>query len=348
MQEKHLSTLQRPAAIVLRSYTLKLLLLPAIVSGLLQPISLRTSVVLKDQTPAAVQQFLASPANWPKIVTTSVGVRSEQADVDEPLPVGQTVDEIFGLPPILPLSVRWTCKRSDLPSDDETKTKRSGVWGRSAQRPPSDSAGRLEFLSTDGLENVAQNCQMIFDVQRQEETNGRQNTKLILDMSYEPNSPLAVLAVPILTVDNAIALKFLLPAALRTSPELDKFRQLMGNLYLGAGLAHLADCLGGGSQLLTMAGSPSFYQLPVAGQLVALLWCGMGPLSFALKDGKGYADMGLIGYGLVEVLGAGLITLNYGNGVDGFSAFLNAVLVQGIVAAAWLYSANKKQAEQEP
>mmetsp|Transcript_32484 Transcript_32484/g.59595 ORF Transcript_32484/g.59595 Transcript_32484/m.59595 type:complete len:122 (+) Transcript_32484:435-800(+) len=117
----------------------------------------------------------------------------------------------------------------------------------------------------------------------------------------------------------------------------------MGNLYGVAGLAHLADCLVGNSQLLTMAGSPSYYELPVVGQLLALVWCAVGPLSFALKDGKGYADMGLIVYGLVEVLGAGLITLNYGNGVDGMNAFVNAVLVQGVVAGAWFYSANKKE-----
>mmetsp|Transcript_4132 Transcript_4132/g.10490 ORF Transcript_4132/g.10490 Transcript_4132/m.10490 type:complete len:369 (+) Transcript_4132:80-1186(+) len=323
-----------------------MLLLPAIVLSLLQTISLRTSVLLKDQTPAAVQEFLASPGNWPKIVSTSVSVQSE-ADVDKPLPVGQTVDEIFGLPPILPLSVRWTCKKSVTPSsNDEGNVKRFRSWGRPTPTPsPSSEAGRLEFSSENGLDNVAEHCQMIFDVQpRREETNNdKPNTQLTLDMKYEPKSPLAILAVPILAVDNAIALKFLLPAALRAQPDLDKFRRLMRTLYLGAGVAHLADCLAGGSQLLTLAGSPStFYQLPMAGQLVALLWCGMGPISFALKDGKGYADMGLIGYGLVEVVGAGLIVLNFGSGVAGANAFINAMLVQGVVAGAWLYSANER------
>eukprot|EP00584_Thalassiosira_punctigera_P004315 CAMPEP_0172534820 /NCGR_PEP_ID=MMETSP1067-20121228/7059_1 /TAXON_ID=265564 ORGANISM="Thalassiosira punctigera, Strain Tpunct2005C2" /NCGR_SAMPLE_ID=MMETSP1067 /ASSEMBLY_ACC=CAM_ASM_000444 /LENGTH=336 /DNA_ID=CAMNT_0013319665 /DNA_START=91 /DNA_END=1101 /DNA_ORIENTATION=+ len=325
-----------------------LLLLPSIASSLLQPISLRTTAVLEDQTPAAVQKFLASPGNWPKIVTSSVGVESDGADVEQPLPVGQTVDEIFGLPPVLPLAVRWTCTKSVLASSGSTdgKKRTPGFWGIPANRPPLSSGGRLEFSSADGLENVARNCRMNFDVQRQGGNNGEQNTKLVLDMSYEPVSPLAVLAVPVLTVDNAIAIKFLLPAALRTQPELDKFRALMGSLYLVAGLAHSADCLAGGSQLLTFAGCPSFYELPLVGQLLALLWCAMGPISFALRDGKGYADMGLIGYGAVEVIGAGLITLNYGSGADGMNAFLNAVLVQSVVAGAWFYSASKKPASE--
>ena len=45
--------------------------------------------------------------------------------------VGDTVDEIFGAPPVLPLQVSWTCTLSDV------------------------DAGLLRFSSPDGLDGVA-------------------------------------------------------------------------------------------------------------------------------------------------------------------------------------------------
>ncbi|CAB9527587.1 expressed unknown protein [Seminavis robusta] len=309
----------------------------------LSAITVTTRTTIPDQSPKDVQDFLASPGNWPKIVSTSMGVESEQNDVDKPLPVGGTVDELFGLPPILPLYVSWTCTKNN------------------NYRPPSSSAntkqqqnalGRLEFFSTKGLQGVAENCEMVFDIQQQQlqQQSSSSGTNVVLNMKYDPVSFLAVLAVPILTLDNTIALQFLLPAAMRDQPELDKFRNLMGSLYGVAGLAHLADCIVGDSQLLTMAGAPTFDMLPLVGQVYALLWCLMGPLSFAMTKlfgGKGFADMGLILYGLVEVVGAGLIDVFYGSGSLEASALLimnpllNAILVQAVVAGAWSYSANK-------
>lgn len=78
---------------------------------------------------------------------------------------------------------------------------------------------------------------------------GGGGSNLSLQMEYKPPSPLAILAIPILTLDNALALKVLLPSVLlleesSSSPTttnnkdknvpplpLDKFRSLMGNLY---------------------------------------------------------------------------------------------------------------------
>ena len=375
-------------------------------------VSVTTDTILPDQSPTDVQQFLASPGNWPKIVTSSVGVSSPRSssnnnnknkiknnnnvDLSRPLPVGQQVDEIFGLPPIVRLSVQWTCTKSVLPAKTRGSTssiapppgkelmkkdRLGGILGgiegmkRIASLPQSEkadslsAAGRLEFFSPEGLKGVARECEMIFDILPETTTttttttvtaSNNKGTKVSLEMKYKPQSILAWLAVPILTLDNAIALQFLLPAAMRDQPELDKFRNLMGSLYLGAGLAHLIDCVVGPSQLLNSIGAPPFDMLPIAGQIVALVWCFVGPLSFVLSKyqggGKGYADLGLILYGLVEVGAAGLVSLNYGVGGGGggdasaalivmnsSSAFVNAILVQGVVAAAWFYSASKDQ-----
>ena len=67
---------------------------------------------------------------------------------------------------------------------------------------------------------------------------------------------LGTLAIPILTMDNALALKVLLPYQLQqlnTTPLL-KFQQLMGILYGIAGVAHFVDLVFGDSQILKMAG----------------------------------------------------------------------------------------------
>lgn len=341
---------------------MRLLLIPAVclvgttivVQGF-SPVTVTTRTTLVDQSPEDVQAFLAAAGNWPKIVTTSMGVESNE-DVSKPLPVGKTVDEIFGLPPIIPLSVQWTCT-NNIPPGSSNSGKKSFPWKQAplqSQSQSGPSPGRLEFFSSNGLDGVAKNCEMAFDVDKKKSAKStgtqqqqQEGTEVLLKMQYEPVSILAVLAAPILTIDNAVALKFLLPAEMRTQPELDKFRNLMGGLYGVAGLAHLGDCVLGPSQLLTMAGAPVFEMLPLVGQTYAILWCLMGPLSFALsRFGAGYADIGLILYGLVEVGGAALIAANY-DAVGGSSAiddaFVNAILVQAVVAAAWFYSARKPQ-----
>jgi hypothetical protein len=77
--------------------------------------------------PQLLLQFLATPAHWPEIVLSSVGVRGLVGqgqgqgvgkgtdtgagvgmDVNAPLRRGDAVRELFGLP-VLPLSVDWVC-----------------------------------------------------------------------------------------------------------------------------------------------------------------------------------------------------------------------------------------------
>ena len=120
------------------------------------------------------------------------------------------------------------------------------------------------------------------------------------------------------------------------SPPLDRFRSLMGTLYGIAGLAHAAD-LAGPSALLTAAGAPPFQDLPPSAQALAAAWCLVGPVAYAAsRRGGRAADAGLVAYGVVEVLGAALISAN----VDAaeLAALPNALAVQGVVAASWVYS----------
>ena len=111
----------------------------------------------------------------------------------------------------------------------------------------------------------------------------------------------------------------------------------MGTLYGIAGLAHAADCLAGPSTLLTAAGAPPFQELPPPAQALAGVWCLAGPVAYAAsRRGGRTADAGLVFYGLIEVLGAALVSTN----VDAaeLAALPNALAVQGVVAASWVYS----------
>ena len=101
--------------------------------------------------------------------------------------VGDAVDEIFGLPPLLPLNVRWTCERSN------------------------SGAGELEFFSADGLPNVAQDCRMIFAIRDEEEMDPKEGCVVDFTMQYEPLSPIASFAMPLLEIDNNVAIRVLLP-----------------------------------------------------------------------------------------------------------------------------------------
>ena len=128
---------------------------------------------------------------------------------------------------------------------------------------------------------------------------------------------------------------------------IDKFRSLMGSLYGVAGLAHAADCYLGDSQLLVAAGSPTAQDLPMTGQSLVALWCAAGPIAFgASKAGGVAADLGLLFYGAVEVAGAAILESelpNLGGTAADIGPLINAVVVQGIVLASWLYSKNKKE-----
>ena len=137
-------------------------------------------------SPRALTEYLATPRHWPQIVLSSVAVVGD--DVDRPLRRGARVDEVFGAPPLLPLSVTWTCECADA------------------------SAGVLDVRSPDGLAGVARNCRMLFAVTPAGGASG--GCDVLLSMCYEPASPLALLAVPLLAADNWLALNVLLPAAL--------------------------------------------------------------------------------------------------------------------------------------
>jgi hypothetical protein len=124
---------------------------------------------------ADLQEFLATPANWPKIVASSNRVTSTDVDTNKPMKAGSSVTEYFGLNL---LSVSWTCEVSQ--------------------------PGKLVFRSPQGLAGIANNCLMEFDIGEGEVT---------LTMGYNPLSIISVLATPVLTIDNWAALHVFLPAA---------------------------------------------------------------------------------------------------------------------------------------
>ena len=151
-------------------------------------IRLVTIASLPDVPPARATAFLQTPANWPKVVLSSQAVKGvDGVDVTAPLPPGASVDEVFGAPPVLPLSVRWTCTEAV-------------------------SGERLVFSSPDGLAGVATACKMEFSVAPLASSGGGCTVELA--MSYEPVSPIAALATPLLAADNALALKVLLGRAM--------------------------------------------------------------------------------------------------------------------------------------
>mmetsp|Transcript_43060 Transcript_43060/g.101013 ORF Transcript_43060/g.101013 Transcript_43060/m.101013 type:complete len:301 (+) Transcript_43060:72-974(+) len=230
-----------------------------------------------DVSPTRLHRFLASPANWPTIVLSSQSVERvvPGTDLSHPFEVGDEVRELFGLPPIFPLSVTWRCVASEPPnpatSDDALGTA---------------SRGALEFVASEGVPGIASACVMRFTLR----DSGCGGSDVVLHMEYRPESFVSVLAVPALVADNALALKVLLPAALRpVRSRRETFLRLMGTLYFFAGVAHLWDCLWGGSQLLLAAGSPSsFWDLPGDGQWLAVIWCAAGPLSFFFDQNEFY------------------------------------------------------------
>ena len=122
-------------------------------------LTLTTRSRVPNSTPQELQQFLATPANWPRIVLSSV----------------------------LPLRVKWRCEAA--------------------------GGNTLDVRSEGGLEGVATDCRMDFSI----EADGDASV-VDLAMSYEPASPLAVLAAPVLIVDNWLALNVLLPRAFSGSP----------------------------------------------------------------------------------------------------------------------------------
>jgi len=116
-----------------------------------------------DASPQTAFAFVATPANWPAFVLSSHSV--EGAGVNVPQVVGSQVDEVFGLPPLLPLRVQWTCIESDAPAQAE---------------------GRLAFSSPSGLRGMASDCFMGFTFA----PNGQGGTELELQVRGR-HTPLA-------------------------------------------------------------------------------------------------------------------------------------------------------------
>lgn len=285
-------------------------------------VQLRTRSVLRGKYDARfVHAFLSTPENWPSIVASSVrcegikGMDQMTTDIGVILRKGGQVKEIFGLPPLIPLEVVWNCEECTL----------------------EDSVYRLNMHSRTGLKNVAKDCRMLFEVRDVPKDGG--SVEVGLEMSYEPISPIARLAVPILLADNALALKFLLPNVLQNLgiSKLDQFRQIMAMLYCGAGLLHFSDLILGNSLLFTQAGAPQFGDLPALGQVYALAWCVSGPLALYLSRQHKKGDIALIQYGIVEVMGSLLIGANVANGIV---VILNAIGVQTAVIGSWFYCQN--------
>ena len=116
----------------------------------------------------------------------------------------------------------------------------------------------------------------------------------------------------------------------------------MGNLYGDAGVAHLVDCLTE-SKLLVAAGSAPFVELAWVGKALTLLWCAAGPLAWAASQ-VGIGDVGIAVYGLLEMVCAGLVKLSSSTSGE-IDPLMNAVAVQAIVGASWLYSSRKPSEE---
>ncbi|KAJ1631409.1 hypothetical protein T492DRAFT_996017 [Pavlovales sp. CCMP2436] len=266
-------------------------------------IVLRTTGRVPKTSVATLTAFLATPSSWPQIVASSSSV--EGVNADKPLRKGLSVTEVFGLPPVLPLRVEWTCASVDV------------------------RGGSLDVRSPVGLTGVAIDCRMAFTVSQEEDS----AATVELAMSYEPQSALGRIVVPVLWVDNWLALNVLLPFAL-ASP-LDRFRRLMGGLYGSAGIGHFLDCVVGPSTLLTQAGLQPFAALGPAAQAAALGWCAVGPAAFilSLRGGKA-ADAGLVAYGFLEVGCAVLVEAAGG----GHAVLAPAAAVQAVIAASWIYS----------
>jgi len=136
-----------------------------------------------------LQDFLATPTNWPNIVLSSHSVKcpsTKNNRVDIPLQVGDYVEEVFGLPPLLPLSVIWECVES--------------------------REGYLEFYSEKGVPNLANECKMIFNIQQEDKDD---SAVVDLTMIFEQKNPVVPLAIPLLSMDNNLALNVLLPIAIK-------------------------------------------------------------------------------------------------------------------------------------
>ena len=70
----------------------------------LKPRSLRTKAIIPTNKDA-VHDYLATADNWPSIVLSSFAVNGK--NTNQPMKKGDVIEEVFGLPPLLPLAVEW-------------------------------------------------------------------------------------------------------------------------------------------------------------------------------------------------------------------------------------------------
>eukprot|EP00931_Biecheleriopsis_adriatica_P036547 TRINITY_DN21042_c0_g1_i1.p1 TRINITY_DN21042_c0_g1~~TRINITY_DN21042_c0_g1_i1.p1 ORF type:complete len:260 (+),score=36.42 TRINITY_DN21042_c0_g1_i1:38-817(+) len=126
----------------------------------------------------------------------------------------------------------------------------------------------------------------------------------------------------------------------------DDFQKLMGVCYGVAGLLHIVDLLGP-NMLPAMAGAPPFWELAPVGQIAALVWCATGPIAFAATRlaPKPLGDASLAFYGLYEIGLAASVPVAYP--AAGVHAVIDAVKVQLVVLAAYVYTAMKDLPDTE-
>ncbi len=158
---------------------------------------LKTSSTIRGINKVDLHDFLATPTNWPDIVASSASVKclSFSANrIDAPLKVGDYVEEVFGLPPLLPLSVVWQCTKAD------------------------PSKGNLEFSSEDdvglGVPLLVKRCKMIFSISECVDSKDV-SCNVDFTMEFDPVNPIVFAGVPLLNIDNELALKVLLPTAIK-------------------------------------------------------------------------------------------------------------------------------------
>lgn len=198
----------------------------------------------------------------------------------------------------------------------------------------------LDMTSQEGVAGLASDCRMLFEIQQQNDNDTA--AKVTLTMEYEPCNIIGILAKPVLVVDNAIALKVLLPNELQIVTPLLEFQRLMGNLYGIAGIAHFVDLAFGDSQILQLAGCPSFHDFGPQGKALALLWCAMGPAALVTSRIVGLQNVGIILYGVVEVACAALVSYQYSS-TSGMDPLVNALGVQALVAVSYVYSSLQQE-----
>lgn len=97
-------------------------------------IALQTTAAVRGQSAADVLDLITTPSNWPTIVLSSWSVEGFKGRLQK----GDSVKEVFGLPPVLPLVVEWNCAHA--------------------------SSASLDMRSPRGIPGLARDCRMLFEI----------------------------------------------------------------------------------------------------------------------------------------------------------------------------------------